>query len=106
MDDEPERAGSTGPGNLLPRAYVTLSMADHDYKGHRGEAMKQIAAAAKVLRINLHGDNVVREKQAVSDEQLRIARSLLQEARPQLRGGALKHVDKAINQINIALSVK
>jgi hypothetical protein len=94
------------PANLLPRAYVTLSMADHDYKGHRGEAMKQIAAAAKILRIDLHGDNVVRERQAVSDEQLRIARNLLEQARTQLRGRALKHVDKAINQINVALTVR
>jgi hypothetical protein len=33
------------PANLLRRAYYTLAIADHDYKGHRVEAMKQVEAA-------------------------------------------------------------
>lgn len=92
--------------NLLRQAYVTLSMADHDYKGHRVEAMKQIEAAAKLLRMDLRGDGKGHEKQAVSDEQLRIARGMLQQASAGLTGKPLKHVERAINQINIALKIR
>jgi hypothetical protein len=92
--------------NLLRRAYVTLSLADHDYKGHRAEAMKQIEAAAKLLGVNLHGDGRGHEKQGVSDEQLRTARGLLKEARAGLSGKPLKHLDKAINQISTALKIR
>ena len=94
------------PANLLRQAYVTLSMADHDYKGHRVEAMKQIEAAAKLLRADIRGDGRGHEKQGVSDEQLRIARGMLEQARAELGGKALKHVDRAIKQINIALKIR
>jgi hypothetical protein len=99
-------AQTVSPASLLRQAYVTLSMADHDYKGHRVEAMKQIEAAAKVLRMDIRGDGRAHEKQGVSDEQLRIARGLLEQARPGLEGRALKHIDRAINQINIALKIR
>src|SRR5271169_2901456 len=91
------------PANLLRQAYVTLSMADHDYKGHRSESMKQIEAAAKLLGFDIRGDGKAHEKQGVSDEQLRIARGLLEQARAGLVGKPLKHINKAINQINVAL---
>jgi len=94
------------PANLLRQAYLTLSMADHDYKGHRVEAMKQIEAAAKLLKADIHGDGRGHEKQRVSDEQLRIARGMLEQTRPELRGKPLKHVDRAIKQINIALKIR
>jgi len=94
------------PANLLRQAYVALSVADHDYKGHRVEAMKQIEAAAKLLRIDIRGDGRGHEKQGVSDEQLRIARGMLEQARAGLTGKPLKHVDRAINQINIALKIR
>ena len=92
--------------NLLRQAYSTLAVADHDYKGHRVEAMKQIEAAAKVLKMDLHGDGRGHEKQGVSDEQLRAARTLLEQARPQLSGKALKHIDKAVAQLNTALKIR
>jgi len=41
-----------------------------------------------------------------SDEQLGIARGLLEQARPKMNGKALRHVDKAISQINIALKIR
>ena len=99
-------AQPASPASLLRQAYVTLSVADHDYKGHRAEAMKQIEAAAKLLNMNIHGDGKGHERQGVSDEQLRIARGMLEQARPTLSGKVLKHVDKAINQINIALKIR
>ena len=94
------------PGDLLIKAYATLEMADHDYNDHRAEAMKEVEAAGKELGIKIRGDGKGREKQGVSDEQLRIARGLLEEARGELHGKPLIHVDKAIHQINIALKVK
>jgi len=92
--------------DLLAQAYTSLERADHDYKGHRVEAMKQVAAAGKLLGITIRGDGKGHEKQGLSDDQLRKAQGLLQEARSRLNGKALKHVDKAIQQISIALTIK
>jgi len=94
------------PANLLRQAFATLSVADHDYKGHRVEAMKQIEAATKLLKMDLRGDGRGHEKQAVSDEQLRIARGLLQQASSGVTGKPLKHVERAINQINVTLKIR
>ena len=97
-------AGS--PADTLRQAYGILSVADHDYKGHRVKAMKQIEAAAKLLGVDLKGDGKSREPQGTSDEQLRAAQALLQQARAGLSGKAQKHVDEAINQISIALKIR
>src|ERR1035437_10982041 len=91
---------------LLVQAYATLGQADHDYKGHRVAAMKQIEAAAKLLGVGVRGDGKAHEKQGVSDAQLRAAQGLLQQARPGLSGKPLKHVDRALQQLSIALSIK
>src|ERR1039458_3194510 len=74
-------AAATG---LLDQAYAALSVADHDYKGHRVHAMHQIEAAAKVLGFTLGGKGHGHEKQVVSDEQLHTAQTLLQQALPGL----------------------
>ncbi len=94
------------PVDLLRQAYVTLAAADHDYKGHRVEAMKQIHAAARLLGLNLHGEGKGHEKQGVSDEQLRAAQALLQQASTSLSGKPLKHVQAAEKQISVALSIR
>jgi len=94
------------PANLLQQAYVTLEMADHDYKGHRAAAMKQIEAAGHELGISVHGNGHGHEQQGISDEQLRTAQSLLQQAAPGLKGRPLKHVNHALKQIAIALSIR
>ena len=94
------------PGDLLIKAYANLEMADHDYNGHRADAMKQVEAAAKEMGINVRGDGKGHERQGVSDEQLRAARGLLEEARVNLKGKTLAHVNKAIHQIDIALKIK
>jgi hypothetical protein len=91
---------------LLVQAYTTLEQADHDYKGHRKAAMKQIEAAAKLLGVKVRGDGKGHEKQGISDAQLRAARGLLQQARSGLRGKPLGHVNKALQQLSIALSIK
>jgi hypothetical protein len=100
------QAQPAGPGALLRRAYFTLSVANQDYKGHRYEAMKEIEAAARVLKFDLRGDGKGGERQGVSDEQLRAARSMLDQARAEVSGRARKHVDKAIRQIDVALKIR
>ena len=92
--------------DLLKQAYATLSVADHDYQGHRVRAMKQIEAAASVVGVSVAGNGKGHEAQVVSDQQLRTAQTLLQQARPGLPAKAQKHVDKALEQITTALSIK
>jgi hypothetical protein len=94
------------PVDLLRAAYTTLSQADHDYKGHRKDAMKQIAAAAKLLGVTLAGDGKDKEKQGLSDDHLREAAGLLQQAQAGLAKKPLKHVLAAEKQIATALSIK
>ena len=93
------------PG-LLSQAYAALSQADHDYKGHRVRAMKQIRAAAKELGFSLSGSGHGHEAQTMSDQQLRTAQNLLQQASTGLPPGPQQHVQNALAQISIALSIK
>ncbi len=99
-------AGPSTPGDLLRQAYAALEVADHDYKGHRVAAMKQIEEAGKVLGVTIRGEGKGHEKQSVSDNQLRQAQGLLEQAKPALSGQALHHVEAAIKQISTALSIK
>jgi hypothetical protein len=94
------------PVDLLRQAYLTLSEADHDYDGHRIESMKRIEEAAKELGVNLRGDGHDHEKQGISDEHLREAYKLLQEAKGGLSGKPLKHVKAAEHELKIALKIK
>jgi hypothetical protein len=96
----------TAAGGLLSQAYAVLSVADHDYKGHRVLAMKQIEAAAKEVGVSLAGNGKGHEQQVASDQQIQTATSLLQQARPGLPLKAQKHVDKALEQLSTALSIK
>jgi hypothetical protein len=95
-------------GNLatLDDAYATLAHADHDYKGHRAKAMKQIELAVQELGGKISGKGKGREPQGTSDAQLRAAQTLLRETSGGLSGKSLKHVNAAIEQISIALSIK
>jgi hypothetical protein len=99
-------AAPSPAAGLLVQAYATLEQADHDYKGHRLAAMKQIEAAARLLGVNVRGDGKGHEHQGVSDAQLRSAQGLLQQARSGLSGKPLRHVNKALQQLSIALSIK
>jgi len=94
------------PADLLRQAYGELASADHDYKGHRAAAMKKIEEAGKALRVNLRGDGKQHEKQGVSDEHLRAAQNLLNEAASGLSGKALKRVLAAEKDLSVALSIK
>ncbi len=91
---------------LLNDAYATLAQAKHDYKGHRVRAMKQIEAALGELGGKISSTGRNHEPQGTSDAQLRAAQGLLQQASAGLSGKALKHVQAAINQISIALTIR
>jgi hypothetical protein len=94
----------------LTGAYLILATGDHDYKGHRVRAMHQIEAAGKLLGMDLVGGAKDRQQQVLSDDKLREARGLLEtvlgaaEVRDQPR--ISKHIAEAINQIDIALSIR
>jgi len=104
--NSPAATGSSTATGMLSQAYAALSGADHDYQGHRIRAMRQIAAAARELGINLQGDGQAQEQQAASDQQLRTAQSLLQQAVTGLPERAKRHVERAIEQLSVALSIK
>jgi len=95
---------------MLRNAYVILATGDHDYKGHRVRAMHQVEFAAKLLGMDITGSAKDRQPQPLSDAKLREAQGLLQsvlgaaEVKSQER--VAKHITEAINQINVALSVK
>jgi hypothetical protein len=95
---------------MLRSAYLILATGDHDYKGHRVRAMRQIEAAASLLGMNISGDAKDRQPQPLSDAKLREAQGLLQsvlaasEVKSQKR--VTRHVTEAINQINVALSIR
>ena len=56
-----KRRGVAGSSNgqvdesLLQQAYQILEKADHDYKGHRIKAMREIESVARLMGVNLHG---------------------------------------------------
>lgn len=100
-------AASTAAGNLLSQAYAALSVADHDYQGHRVKAMKHIEVAAKVLGITLQGNGTGHEPQTTSDQQLRSAQSLLQQALvPGLKPRVQKQINLALTELATALTIK
>lgn len=100
------QAQTAGPTTLLDEAYATLAQANHDYKGHRVAAMKQIKLAVGELGGKISAKGKGHEPQAASDAQLRAAESLLQQAGAGLSGKPLKHVNLAISQINTALKIR
>jgi mevalonate kinase len=112
----PAKAGKAGKkkaaaaaGNeaqLLDQAYGLLASADHDYDGHRLNAMHKIEDAAKALGSKLSGGGKGGEKQGTSDSQVKSAQSLLEQAVSGLKGKPHHHVEEAIRQLNVALKVK
>lgn len=94
----------------LRQAYGVLSVADHDYKGHRIHAMRAIEAACKLLGTDISGDGRNREKQAVSDAQLRTALAQVSGVRATAAADnqprVLQHLNTAINELKIALSIR
>jgi hypothetical protein len=95
---------------MLHRAYRILATGDHDYKGHRVKAMRQVEAAARLLGLDLSGDLKDRQPQVMSDAKLREVQGLLQNvlgsAEVKSEKRVSKHIVEAINQLSIALSIR
>jgi hypothetical protein len=95
---------------MLHRAYHILATGDHDYRGHRLQAMRDVRAAADLLGLDLRGDDRSHEKQALSDLQLREAGGLLQRvlgapavnSQPKIA----RHIRDALKEIKVALTWK
>ena len=97
---------------------VILEQADHDYKGHRAEAVKQITAAIHALHPghkHHHGKKGKGggEPQALSDAQLKESIKVLNAVLVQLSGApggpatkAAVHVTNAIKELEIALKIR
>ena len=94
------------PNCLLSQAYAILSLSERSYHGHRIRAMHHIAAAAKEFGITLQGTGHGREQRVVSDEQLITAQRILQQALPTMPPKAKEHVQKALEELSIAISLK
>ncbi len=96
----------------LREAYMTLYKADHDYHGHRIKAMHELEKACDHLGTDIRGDGHGHERQAVSDEELRKARAIIDEVlhRDVIKGHkeakfVLHHLEKAIKNIDEALRI-
>jgi len=99
-------ANNSAEAGQLREAYAVLATADHDYKGHRKAAMKQIEDAAKRFGVELRGDGRGREAQQTSDAALRSALGLLTQITGAVKGQGLTHIEAAIKQLNTALAIK
>jgi hypothetical protein len=86
---------------MLARAYAILARGDHDYKGHRAQAMRHVEAAGKFLGVDLAGDLKHHEKQVLSDDQMRQARRLLNKL---IETAIIKNQPRVIDQLNAATS--
>jgi len=95
---------------LLRDAYRILATGDHDYSGHRVNAMKAVEAAGTRLGMDLHGDAKGWQPQPLSDEKLREARHLIVQVRDSAevkdQDRVVKHLNEAVNQIDKALDVR
>ena len=99
-------AQTTGNITLLNDAYAMLAQTRHDYQGHRDKAMEQIKLCLRELKATARSEVKKREPQGTSDAQLGAALKLLKQARDGLTGIPLKHVNNAIEQLNLALAIR
>jgi len=95
---------------MLAHAYKILARGDHDYNGHRVEAMHHLERAGKILGVDLDGDLKDHEKQALSDDKMRQVQRLINHL---IRAATLRDQPKVIdqlsdanNQIDLALATK
>ena len=101
---------AAGEVQTLQQAYSLLAGAEHDYQGHRMRAMHAIRGACRMLGGQVQGERSGNEPQGTSDAQLKQAQGLLQNvlatatAANQTR--VVKHINKAIEELSVALSVK
>lgn len=103
-------AGDPNEVTTLREAYNTLALADHDYKGHRHQAMHHLDRAANLLGADFMGDGKGGEPQRLSDAQLLGVKLILEKARGSIaakgNNKVLEQVDAAIREIGIALTIR
>jgi hypothetical protein len=105
------RVQAIGPRDAVKEAYAALSVANHDYEGHRVEAMREVQAAGRIMGVDLRGQARGTETDRQSADHMRYARSMLQQARDQGdylnnkrdRDRVQQHINEAIREINAAL---
>jgi hypothetical protein len=120
----------------LKEAYILMKAANHDYGGHCGKAQHEVEEACKILDKDIlkngsvqqklkaiqedreaaaakslsKGDAAVHEAQLFSDAQVLKAGVMLQEVAAAVAAnkqkGALKHVEQAIKEVEIALKTR
>jgi hypothetical protein len=100
----------TTEAKMLRDAYVILATGDHDYSGHRVNAMQQVRAAADQLGLDVSGDGVGGKPLVLSNDKLREAKSLIVQVldSSEVKGEApvANHLRFAIREINTALGIK
>jgi hypothetical protein len=105
-----DEASKRSEVSMLQDAYVLLSQANHDYDGHRAQAMKSIHKSALLLKVNIQAKGDVHENQGSSDTQVEKAQKLLKEARTfaasKKQTKLVKHLDAAIGHLSAALATK
>jgi hypothetical protein len=84
---------------MLAHAYAILAKGDHDYNGHRVEAMHHLEKAGRILGVDLDGDLKDHEKQALSDDKLRQAQRLINHL---IKAAIIRDQPKVIDQLNDA----
>lgn len=96
--------------NQLRQAYLTLAMADHDYKGHRVRAMHAVEAACDILGYNIRDEGKGKQPQPTSDAEMKQAQQIIQTVQTQASSNnqthVANHLARAVNEINLALSIK
>lgn len=94
----------------IVHAYVLLKMANHNYAGHRDTAIKELEQVGHELGMDMKGRGADNERQMQSDAQMAEASRILHDARNRLdahdREHAASHVDKAMQEIDLALKKK
>jgi len=95
---------------ILTRAYTLLALGDHDYAGHRVEAMKHLEVAGKFLGMDLAGDLTNHSRQVLSDQKMleaqRMLAHLVKMASVKDQGRVVNQLNDAINEISLGLAVK
>jgi hypothetical protein len=106
---QPMAFSDSAEAGMLHRAYHILATGDHDYKGRRVRAMRQVKAAAGLLGLDLSGDDRDKEKQVLSDDRLREADGLLNQVLGSSEVNAQKkvvrHLHAAVKEIHAALNI-
>src|ERR1700749_3238365 len=96
--------------SMLEEASRVLAKADHSYAGHRNKAMKSLEKACDILGRDISGNGAGKERQNVSDNELRAAQRIIENVRDvaveKNQHEVVKHLDNAINEINEALKTK